>query len=45
MTLQEYEDINNSNLFANLESNIFGAKLARYYTDNDNNNNVNEIEA
>ena len=42
MTQQEYQNINN--LSANLQSNMFGAELAGYYTDNDN-DNVEEIEA
>ena len=41
MTQQEYQNVNN--LFASLQSNMFGAKLARYYMDNDE--NVEEIEA
>ena len=35
-----------NNSLANLKSNMFGAELARYYTDNDNNNNnIKEIKA
>jgi hypothetical protein len=42
ITQQEYQNINNSNSSANLQSNMFGAELAKYYTDD---NDVKEIEA
>jgi hypothetical protein len=44
MTQQEYQNMNNSNsnTTANLQSNMFGAELAGYYTDDDD---VEEIEA